>query len=56
MTMLLLLLGRATMEHAGGCGVQLSAGAEMEAYGDQAAAAGNQFSASLGGAMQETMR
>ena len=32
------------MEHAGDSGVQLSVGAEMEAYGDQAAAASNQLS------------
>ena len=31
------------MEHAGENGVQLSAGAEMEAYGDQETAASNQF-------------
>ena len=30
-------------EHAGDSGVQLSVGAEMEAYGDQAAAASHQF-------------
>ena len=31
------------MEHAGGSGVLLSVGAEMEAYGDQAATASHQF-------------
>ena len=31
------------MEHAGVSGVQLSVGIETEAYGDQAAAASNQF-------------
>ena len=31
------------MEHAGGRGVQLSVGIEIEAYGGQAAAASNQF-------------
>ena len=31
------------MEHAGERGVQHSGGAEMEAYGDHAAAASNQF-------------
>ena len=34
-----LLMRRATTEHAGESGVQLSVGAGMEAYGDQAAAA-----------------
>ena len=33
----------ATTEHAGGSGVQLSGGAEMEAYGDYLAAAIYQF-------------
>ena len=36
------------MEHACAGGVQLSLGAEMEAYGDQATAACNQFCWSLG--------
>ena len=31
------------MEHAGESGVQLSVGVEMEASGDQSAAASNQF-------------
>ena len=32
-----------TTEHAGGSGVQLSVGVEMEAHGDQAAAASHQL-------------
>ena len=32
-----------TTDHAGDGGVQLSVGTEMEAYGDQAAAASNQL-------------
>ena len=44
----LLLVGRATTEHAGESGMQFSVGAEMEAYGDQAAATSNQFAALLG--------
>ena len=39
----LMLLRRVTTEHAVERGVQFSAGVEMEAYGDQAAAASNQF-------------
>ena len=31
------------MKHAGECGVQLSIGIEVEDYGDQAAAASDQF-------------
>ena len=34
------------MEHAGGRRVQLSVGAEMEAYGDQAATARHNYAAS----------
>ena len=45
---ILLLLRWATMEHASVSGVQLSVGAEMEAYGDPAAAASNHHAASLG--------
>ena len=40
----LLLLSQVSMEYAGEGGVQLSVGVEMEAYGDQAATASNQFS------------
>ena len=39
----LLLVGQATTEHVGKSGAQLSVGIEMEAYGDQAAAASVQF-------------
>ena len=35
------MLVRVELEYAGESGVQLSIGAEMEAYGDQAAAASN---------------
>ena len=35
-------------EHAGKSGVQLFVGEEMEAYGDQATAASNQFGTGLG--------
>ena len=39
----LLLLRRALTEHAGESGVRFTVGAEMEAYGDQAAAASGQY-------------
>ena len=44
----LLFLKWATTKHAGESGVQVSVGVEVEAYGDQAAAASTNFASSLG--------
>ena len=45
MIVCLLLLTLSTIEHACESGEQLPVGVQMEAYGDQAAAAGNQYAA-----------
>ena len=49
-----MLLRGASAEHAGESGVQLSVGAEMEAYGKEVVAVSNLQI--LGGAKQESLR